>query len=194
MCRGLAEYIEDISFDAQGGRRLVFQAVHEEYAEPEKQASYPSAVIRPRGEGVYEGRGLTPGADPAERLPPPDLRYLVVPCDYVTTLAVEVWANDTQERAVLVMALEQAFMPNSSKWGFDLELPHYFNIRANYALRGLSTDDDADQALRRYRLATVTLAARVPVVQMFTFPDAKPVFRLEAIGTGSDVLVNLSVR
>jgi len=193
VCRGLAEYISGLAFEAQGGRRVRFKDVHEEWAEPEETAAYPSARIGLKGPGVYEARSLTPSLDVKERIPAPDGRYLIVPCDFVTDLAVEVWANDPEERSALIAALERAFLPNSFKYGFDLQLPYYFNARATYALAEISTDDDADLALKRFRIATLTLKTRVPLITLFSFPDARPVFDLQAVGDGADVLVNLEV-
>lgn len=193
ICRGLAEYIADLKFNADGGRLVKFQQVHEEFAEPEEQAKYPAAKIGLRGPGVYEARSLTPSIDPSERVPQPDGRYLIVPCDFVTSIGVEVWANDPEERSAMICALERAFVPNFNKFGFDLQLPYYFNSRATYAMQELAVDDDGEVAMKRLRIATFTLQARVPFITLFSFPDARPSFELQSVGDGADVLVNLEV-
>jgi hypothetical protein len=193
VCRGLAEYIADLSFNAEGGRKVKFKQVHEEYAEPEEQANYPAAKIGLKGPGTYEARSLSPSIDQEERVPQPDGRYLIVPCDFVTDLGVEIWANDPEERAAMIIALENAFLPNSFKYGFDLQLPYYFNCRATYALTEMSVDDDGDLSIKRLRIATLTLKVRVPFIRLFSVPDARPSFDLQAVGDGTDVLVNLVV-
>jgi len=193
MCRGLAEYIEDIVFDAPGGRRLRFKDVHEEFADPEETGKYPSARISMRGSGTYEDRSLSPGLDPKERLPLPDGRYMVVPADFVAELAAEVWATDVVERSALLMALEAAFTPNYDRFSFDLNLPFYYGVRATYSLASLTADDDGDTVLRRFRVATIALKARLPLVRLYSFPDMRPLFDLQAVGPGADVLVSLAV-
>jgi hypothetical protein len=193
LCRGLAEFMSSLSVNAVGGRKVRFKDVHEEWAEPEESASYPSARIGLKGPGTYEARSLTPTLDPAERIPLPDGRYCLVMADFTATLGVEVWANDPEERSALIILLERAFLPNSNKYGFDLQLPYYFNARATYAMQELVVDDDGDLALRRYRIATFMLTARIPLIALFSFPDARPFFDLQAVGTGADVLVKLGV-
>jgi hypothetical protein len=193
LCRGLAEYISDLAYEAQGGRKVKFKQVTEEWAEPEETAAYPSARVGLKGPGVYEARSLTPSLDVKERVPMPDGRYLIVPCDFVTDLGVEIWANDPEERSALISALERAFLPNSYKFGFDLQLPYYFNCRATYAMKELAIDDDGDLSMKRLRIATITLSARVAFITLFSFPDARPSFDLQAVGDGADVLVNLVV-
>lgn len=194
ICRGLAEYIEGISFQSPGGRLVRFTSVHEEYAEPEDDARYPSAAILLQGSGTYDAsRSMVPSQDEMERLPQPDGRSLIVMCDYVQNLNVEVVSTDPLERSGLVMALERAFMPSASKFSFALNLPFYFGVRAVYALQELNIDDSSDNVMQRVRKANFTLQATVPLVQLFSFPDLRPSFTLESVGSGPDVLVSLSV-
>lgn len=193
ITRGLAEYLTGTSTVGFGGQRVRFKEVHEEYADAEETASYPSARIGLQGNGTYEARALTPILDPACRLPAPDGRYLVIPADYVQTVQVEGWSNNTEERAALVQVLEARFFPNLQTASFNLLLPHYYNVSANFALTNLTVEDDADAAKKRFRNFTFTLLARVPVVRLASFPDGRPIFDLAAVGTGADVLVTLAV-
>ena len=190
LTRGLAEYIQDMQADAPDGRRLRFRAVHEEYAEPEEQLKFPVATVLLSGEGQYEARGLTPALNPKERLPMPDGRYLVVPCDFVQDVNVEIWTDDVMARSQLIAMLERAFNPNFYRYGFVLELPYYFTARAVYAMKSLSVRDDADNSQRRIRIASFTLSAQVPLISLFTFPDARPSFDLQSVGPGSEVLLS----
>ena len=185
---GLAEYLEQLEFSAVGGRRLRFEGVHSEWAEPEEQARYPSAVVVPAGPGLYAPRSLTPSLNPGEQLPPPDGRYLVAVADFEQPLNIEVWANGTEERGQLVAMLEQALFPVFFRSGFVLELPHYFNVRGTYLPKSVVMQDSEDNALRRYRIAVVSLVATVPLIRLFSFPGARPVFSLEAAGPEAAVL------
>lgn len=192
ITRGLAEYLEDLQGDAPGGRRLRFKAVHEEYAEPEEQLQFPSAVVLLVGDGQYQQRGLTPALDPRERLPQPDGRYLVVPADYVQDVSVEVWTDDVVARSQFVCMLERAFHPQAHRSGFVLELPYYFTTRATYLLKSLSIRDSSDESQRRVRVAAFTLQAQIPIITLFTFPDARPSFDLQSVGPGAEVLLSTS--
>lgn len=193
ITRGLAEYIQDLRIDVPGGRRVKLREVHEEYAEVEDPARMPGAAVTLSGPGEYEARSLTPGVDPKERLPQPDGRYLVVPCDYVQDVSLEVWTNDPAERSACTMMLERAFLPHAWRYGFSLELPYYFQTRATYSLKDLTIRDDPSSAQQRIRVAVFTLAARAPVIIPTSFPDARPLFELASVGDGPDVLLTLEV-
>jgi hypothetical protein len=187
--RGLAQYLRRLSLNALGGRRVRLRRVREEWSEPEENAEYPSAAVTLSGPGTYAPRALTPALNPKQRLPPPDNRYLIIPSEFNSNLAVEVWTTDPEERTALVQMLEAAFNPVPWRSGFVLELPFYFNVRATYVLKELSIPDDADDALRRYRRAIFTLDASAPLVTLFSFPNARPRFDLQAVGTDIDVSV-----
>lgn len=193
LTRGLAEYMEQLSYAPLGGRPLRFKAVHEEWAEPEENAAYPAASITLAGAGTYEPRSLTPVLNPKQRLPPPDGRYLVIPAEYSASISVEVWATDPEERSGLIQMLEIAFNPVHWRYGFVLELPHYFNVRATYTLQEMSIPDDSEDALRRYRRVVFTLRAQAPLITLFSFPDARPMFELAALGADVDVTPDSAV-
>lgn len=193
LTRGVADLLEQVSQEMPGGRLLRFKKVLKNWAEPEEAAKYPSVAIFTTGPGKYDASGFTPNVSPQCRLPPPDGRYLVTPAEYIQDLSVEIWGNDPNERAGLVFMCERAFNPVTWRYGFVMELPYYFSQRATYALTELLYEDDEDNAIRRYRKATFTLAASAPLVYLMKFPDAKPRFELAAIGTGSDVLVSTTV-
>jgi hypothetical protein len=193
LTRGLAEYLEPLSIDAVGGRRVRFKAVHEEYAEPEEKAAYPSLACTLAGEGKYEARSLSPVLDVKERLPQPDGRYLIVHCDFVQSISLEAWCTDPAERSAVAIAVERALNPLPSRYGFVLQLPHYFNARAVYSLQSVSYRDDADAASRRLRVAAFTLTATVPYISLFSFPDAKPSFILDTVSDAADVVLTITV-
>jgi hypothetical protein len=123
----------------------------------------------------------------------PDGRYLVVPCDFKQDVSVEIWTDDVMARSQLIVMLERAFNPQFHRFGFALELPYYFTTRAVYALKELSVRDDADNAQRRIRIASFTLSAQIPLITLFSFPDARPSFDLQSVGSGAEVLLNTQV-
>jgi hypothetical protein len=188
LARGLAEYLAMLVFDAPAGRELRFDKVLDTWAEPEDGAKYPRAVVQGVGIGVYDASSLTPG-QPTKRnkLPAPDGRYLISACSFVQDLSVEVWTNDPPARRTIVGGLESAFNPVDFMFGFLLELPFYFNERATYSLKDMAYQDSEQDAMRRYRKAVFTITGEVPVVNLFSYPLAKPSFRLDEVG--QDVVI-----
>jgi hypothetical protein len=184
LTRGLAEYLARLVFKAPGGRELRFNKVLDTWAEPEDEAHYPRAYVGGIGEGTYDSTGFTPDQPTSRnKLPgPPDGRYLVSACALVQDLTVEVWANDPPARRAIVAGLETAFNPVDYMSGFFLELPFYFNSRARYSLKGMAYLDNEQDAMRRYRKAAFTIAGEVPVMNIFTYPLAKPSFHLDEVG------------
>lgn len=178
--RGLAEYLSQLVGNSPGGRRVQFAKVFEDWAEPEEHAVYPSAVVRTPGATTFEPRSMgAPFPTPECRLP--DGRYFLVFNDAVSDLQVEVWCTDPRERIAMGQLLERAFNPVSYRAGFVLSLPHYYNARATFTLKDVTVPDDETDAIRRYRRLQYTLASSVPQLQLFSFPDAKPQFTLEAL-------------
>ena len=190
--RALAEYLEQVEYEV-AGRRYYFRRVYEEWAEPEEKAAHPTAVILPGGTGSYAAKSLTPTLDMRERLPPPDNRYLVVPAEWTQEVIVEVWGNDPEERMALSAMVERALNPVFWKFGFVLEMPHYFNARAVYSLRTKTLQMTEENSLRRFRIAAFVLQAIAPLVTLYGFPDSRPRFELQAVGPDVEVGVMVDV-
>lgn len=193
LTRGVAEILEQLSAQAQGGRVMRFKKVRDDYAEPEQTAVYPSAVVRTIGAGTYDASSFTPEISKDSRIPGPDGRYVVKLAELKQDLALEIWATDKKERAELVSALESYLNPVDFMYGFRLELPFYFNARATFELTSVVYEDDEETAMRRYRRALFTVAATVPLLKLATFPLARPLFKLQDVGPDVDVVVNLTV-
>jgi hypothetical protein len=189
LTRGLAEYLEGLTTNAQGGRQIQLRRVYSSWAEPEDEARYPAAYVSSPGEGQYDASRFTPTVDHTERIAQPDGRYVVHLAEFVATLAVEVWANDPQERMQLAAAIEDAFNPLDYRYGMLLDLPHYYGLRADYAVQSMRYQDTEVDAMRRYRLAIFTLTASVPVVRLRAYAEGRP----RAIVDVSDSSVILSV-
>jgi len=183
LTRGLAEYLSMLSFKAPGGRELRFDKVLDTWAEPEDGAKYPRAIVTGTGSGIYDASSLTPDKPTTRnQLPAPDGRYLISSCVFVQDLSVEVWANDPPARRAIVAGLESAFNPVDFMYGFVLELPFYFNERATFSLKDMAYPDNEQDAMRRHRNAVFTVTGEVPVVNLFTYPLAKPSFHLDEVG------------
>jgi hypothetical protein len=188
LTRGVAEYIEQLEFEAIGGRKVRFKKTMEQWAEPEELAKYPACALYTKGAATYDSSRFTPNLGVAV----PGFGFVSSSCDFVQDIAVELWATDIPERSALVMMLEDAFNPVSWMYGFRLNLPHYYNQRAVFTMKDCAYDDNEENAMRRYRKATFTLGAVVPLTKMVSAPLAKPRFTLAAIDTDVDVVVNLT--
>jgi len=173
ITRGLAEYTSQVRGIAAGGRELLFAAVFDTWADFEDSAEYPSAVVMVPEDITYSDARLTPEVN-GQRFPLPDGRSIIVGAELEFDAAVEVWCTDTEERAMLVAALEEAYNPVDWMYGFNLELPHYFGTSARFELKALRYDDSDEDAMKRYRRAVLTLGCGVPVIRLSRFPDALP--------------------
>lgn len=164
LATGLAEYLKGVTLVAPGGREMRFAEVLDHYAEPNEEAAFPSAAVYASASaGKYDSSRLTP-SQPNTRVQVPgtDL-YAVTSCEYVHSLLLEVWASDDEGRNQLLAALEDVLNPSEGRYGFVLELDHYFNQRASYAAIDVLFPDDDVSAARRWRRAVLTVACSVPV-------------------------------
>lgn len=182
LCRGLAEYLLDnIQAEAEGGRKLRLKHVFSTWAEPEDEATYPSAIVYAPGSATYDASRFSPGVEARQRVPAPDNRYTVVLAEMVLDLTVELWTTDPSERAELVAAIEQGLNPLDNMYGLTLELPWYYNLRATYALQSMQYLDSEEESMRRYRRAVFTVTGQMPVVRLATIPGAKPRLDLQVV-------------
>lgn len=188
LTRGLAEYIEGLQIEQEDGRLVRFQKVFHTWAEPEEINAFPSAVARTPTPGTYDAKGFTPGVSVNCRIPKPDGRFLVTPSEFVIDITLEIWATDPVERTTLVAALEDAFNPFTSQYGFSLQLPHYHNVRGTYEPLQMGYMDNEVAAIQRNRKAVFTLNGRVPLVRLTAIPEARPSVRV--IEVGPDVIVD----
>jgi hypothetical protein len=189
LTRGLAEYIAQLVREQDDGRELRFQRVFYNWADTEDVAEYPSAIAYTKAPGTYEVTGsATPS--PTQRLADPDGRYVISPMEYSAMITLDVYATDNEERTGLVAMLENAVNPYVGRgvFGFTLELPHYFNARATFEPSKMGYVDSEVAAIQRERVAMIDFVARVPVISLVSFPDAKPSFKLAAIDV--DVVVS----
>jgi hypothetical protein len=171
LTRGLAEYLGGMTTSGTGGRPLAFRRVFSVWAQPEELAEYPAAAVLATS-GSYDSSRFTPGRGP--RIVTPDQRYILASAEFVVDMTVEVWCNDPKERAAIMAMLEDRLLsPFDSRYGFLLELPHYFNARAQYEPISMDYDDSEENAMRRFRKALVKVRGQVPVLRLIELPDAK---------------------
>jgi len=171
ITRGLAEYIGQLVVEING-REVQFKQVFDTFPDVEDDAVYPAAIVWSEEEGRYDHSKFTEQLQPENRLPPPDDdKFLASAAEYVLDARVEAWATDGRQRAALVAMLEDAFSPVLfTGAGVRLELPHYFNQRAEFVLMSGGYVDGDEQASRRFRAASVVVRGRVPVVRVIRAP------------------------
>ena len=173
LTRGLARYLAGLEVQGNAGRVLAFGGrVYESWADPEVQATFPSAVVLGSGPARYDASRLVPST--VGRIALPDGRAVIAASEMELTLSVDVWATDSRARAALVGGLESALCPNEWRYGLLLDLPFYFGARAAYELTAVEYQDSEEGATRRYRRALISLVGTVPVYRLTMLPEARP--------------------
>lgn len=174
MARGLAEYLSQQSIEI-GGRKLSL-TTYTTWAEPENQASYPSAAIG-GGPGSYD-RNLTPFIVKTIA----DEQRLVSVTEFSQELTIDLWATDPRERLYLVAMIEEALNPVEWMYGFRLILPFYHNATAVYELLSSEYLDSSEDAMAKYRRAAFSVRGTITAFRLLNFPDARPTLRLDVSG------------
>lgn len=161
--RGLKEYLEQQVIDLWGGHQFRFARVFDDWAQHEDRAVYPAAYIYSANAGSYDASSFTPVYNQACRLA--DGSYLLTYAEQVVLLDLECWCTDPEERIGAAMLVEDALTAVDWRYGVRVELPHYFNLRADYALMTAQFIDTEDQAVQRQRVLKYQIEARVPLVR-----------------------------
>lgn len=175
MARGLAEYLGQQSVDI-GGRKLSL-TTYTTWAEPENQAAYPALAVG-ADVGTYE-RNFTPFV--AKTIA--GQQRLVSVTEFSQTLMLDLWATDPKERSYLMTMLEEALNPVDWMYGFRLILPFYHGATAVYELLTSQYNDSSDEAMAKYRRATLTVRGTTTAYRLLNFPDAQaPSLRLDVSG------------
>lgn len=172
LTRGIAEYVSQLSISTLEGRQLQFTKCFDAWAQQEDQATYPSfAAYTNDSDGVYDGANFSPRVGQTRYA---DGTYEVSSAELAIELKCEIWATDPEERKSLVLMLEEAFQPVEWRYGFVLELPHYFNQRATFGLMKSTYLGGAQEATSGFVNARLFLHASVPVTRVLGFPIAQP--------------------
>lgn len=162
--RGLKEYLEQLSQQLNGGREVRFLRVLDTWAEPETLSVYPSAIVYTIGDGSYDSHNFIPTTNPNCKLP--DGSYLTKTAEYEVDLTIEIYCTDPEERIGISLMMENAFCPVDWMYGFQLELPHYFNVRAKYEPLSNNFPDNESDAFQRNRIATFKFRGTAPVARL----------------------------
>lgn len=173
LARGLSEYVSQLRMDWEGGTSVRLLKVHAGWAEPESLSVYPSAVVYAETLGTYDGNSFS-----TIREVLPDGRSLQRVAEFTQVLTLDVWCTHAEDRMALVAMLEDAFDPVDWMSGFNLRLPHYHNAVATFLKDSLNIQDSAEQAGRRWRLASFTLAATVSQIR---FIGAAPALDIRTV-------------
>jgi hypothetical protein len=160
LARGVKEYLEQLELPWPGGRTERFRQVFDTWAEPEDDLKYPCACVYAAGRTVYGGGGtkdspLSPDVFTVNGF------QVARTTEVVVTLMVEMWAQDPQQREILMALAEDAMNPVEWMYGFHLVLPHYHGVVASYAAVDSGYLDDEGDAARRYRKGTFVVEARM---------------------------------
>lgn len=161
--RGLAEYLQTLSFTAVGGREVSFKNVFDVWPEHEDKAKFPAAIVYSIGDGDYDASSFTPTI--STRCMTNDGFFLAKYAEYTVNLRVEFWATDPEERIALTMMMEDALNPVDWMGGAKIELPHYHNQFAIYELKTNNFPDSEGTVLARNRKAYFTIAGQVSAVR-----------------------------
>lgn len=170
---GLKDYLETLEFPVSGGQHVRFETVVEHKAEPEDLAEYPGACVYIEGEVDY-------GEEEGSIGPYYTIENDIEDCTLIqmgeckASLLVHAWANEPDHRTNLVSMMEDAFNPVEFQNGFQLELPHYYNVRAAYILKQIEFEDNDSDNMRRYRKVGVRVEVRWPYVRLFRIPRLVP--------------------
>lgn len=171
LTRGIAEYVWSVQQQSQG--QYQFVASFDAWAEAEDiREDYPAFVAYTNdNEGNYDPANLSQRVTGVRFA---DGTYEVGSASLDIMVNCEIWATDPEMRKAMVLQLEEAFNPGEI-YGFHLELPHYFNQRASFALLKTTYLGRAPEAMQRFVNARMILAASVPVTRVLGFAELQTV-------------------
>lgn len=165
IARGIKEYLEQLSYNAFGGRLTKFQQVFDTWPQAEEKARYPAAAVIALGDGDYDASSLTPVAyETVEGL------GLVKVAELKIDVLVMIYATDNKERANVFAMLEAALNPVDWMYGFRLEVPHYFSSRVTCEPGAMRYEDTQEDAIRRFRKGSVVVRCSTPVLNVSKLP------------------------
>lgn len=168
--RALADYIRSLQFPIDGGRNTTFSVVREMKAEPEANASYPAACV------FVEGVDYDTDTQSLEQYQ--DAQFanggVYISGDLRAEANVHIWTTEDFHRENALMALEDAANPVDWMAGFRLEMPFYYNLRADYMLLNLQYEDSDADNQRRYRKLLAKVKIVSPYAQFIKLPYLKP--------------------
>lgn len=164
--RGLANYLMSLPqfIHPTHQRKVKLQKIYDVWPDQEEKTEYPSAIVYSTEKHPYEAAGFTPSIDPACKVDA--TTYLVKYAEVSFNMVIDILANDPEERVCLAMQMENALNPVDWMCGFQLELPHYHNLRGVYKLMDGNYPDDEPSAFTRNRHLTYTINGQVSAVRL----------------------------
>lgn len=167
--RGLAEYLHAqlVAPAFAAGRDVRPRVIVYDWVDWEKLAQWPAIYVGMADDTMYDARAFTTRDVAKIQLADCD-KVLRTGAEVVTPLTVEVWANDPRQRQMLVAAVEDALFPVDWMGGFRLALGHYHGAHADFIPKSVRADDNADDAVKRLRLATFSIEARTNLLRVST--------------------------
>jgi hypothetical protein len=176
ITQGLTDYLLSLDVDQGAGRRVKFSKVFAEYPDTENISSFPSAYMK-MPDLTYDASSFTPSDFTALTDCPEDsILWVTKPSEGVGSVELEVWVNDREMRRALTKTLEDAFNPNTYRYGFSLSVPYYHGVFVSYSLQKKRKQDTEMDVLKKYRKVFFTLQVTAPQVRLFRIPKAKPQF------------------
>ncbi len=184
--RGLANYLKSLPpFTHPTHERTVrLREVYDVWPDQEDKTEYPSAIVYGIEKHPYEAHGMTPTLDPACKVDA--TTYLVKHAEVNFNMVIDILSTDPEERICFGMQMEDALNPVDWMSGFQLELPHYHNLRGVYQLIDGNYPDDEPKVFKRNRHLTFTVKGQVSMVRLKKFAPLTEV-RTEVIAVdGND--------
>jgi hypothetical protein len=173
LARGLKDYLSTLDMHWPGGRHFQFKEVFISVASFEVPAKFPSASVFGETEGEFEDTQMSPVTVQVNEHQ--DGRFIRIVSQFTKTLELTVWATDTAERIALCSMVENALDPVDFMCGLRLELPFYYNARAEYLTERSEFLEDEQDAQQRRRKAKYYITASCPkIVPVGSLPLARP--------------------
>lgn len=158
ILRGFADYLGDLVFGWEG-QSYQFRNSLFNWAEPEDQAEYPSAICWTEEDARYGEARLSP----SDLAPVAKDTYVVATCEMEQNFKVTVWATSDAERDILAMMLQDAACPTLWMYGVRLALPFYHGAHAEYSVQAINYADSEDEARHRFRKITLDVRGNLVV-------------------------------
>jgi hypothetical protein len=167
--RGLANYLLSLPpfIHPTHQRKVKLRNVFDVWPDQEDKALFPAASIVAKTAHTYDASSFTPTLDPACKVGA--TTWLVKYSEIVVNLTIDILTTDPEERICFGMQMEDALNPVDWMYGFQLELPHYHNLRGVYQLMDGNYPDTEADAFSRNRHLVYTLSGQLSVVRCQTF-------------------------
>ncbi len=189
LTRGLREYLAQLSITDEGGAEHRFLEVMDVWAEPEDVARLPSAAIYGAARGRYDASSFTPALSLSQRIPLPDGRWVVKPCEYVQDFVIDVWAAEPDVRSILAAMVEEELSPVDWMYGMHLVVPYYHSAVAAFSAVDADYQDSEADAQKRWRRAKFIVTGRIPVLRIKGIPLMDPTIKL-TVDAGPEEIIH----